>query len=44
MIKSILGLILQSIGLIFCLPGYGLIALGSWIVELGDTLRIEKNE
>lgn len=38
--RTILGVFLQCLGLLFCLPGYVLITIGSWFVDIGDTLRL----
>jgi hypothetical protein len=40
MIKKILGFTIQCVGMAICLPCLPIMAIGGWILELGETLRM----
>ena len=39
-VSKFLGIIIQCVGMVICLPCLMFLAVGGWIVDLGDTLRI----
>ena len=40
-IKQILGLIIQCIGLVISIPFFLLTTLGGYLIDLGETLRMD---